>query len=338
MAAADFNQDGKMDLVTTTAPNSKGQVNVLFGNGNGTFQAPATIRVGFEPNGVAVADLNHDGILDLAVADSEPDVGGVWVVLGRPGGKFASPVEYSLAVDAVAVAIGDLNGDGFPDLMVVAGDGRRETAGLVVLLGNGDGTFGDSQTFSAGANPAAIVTGDFNGDGKLDAAIADAGGQLLLLLGNGDGTFASPVTLAFCNSPLSVVAADFNKDGHLDLATGCEAEYEALVLLGNGNGTFQTPVSYALGFPQGLVAADVNGDGITDLVATTGTPSAFTVLTGKGDGTFQNSGSFDSPLGPMGILSADFNNDGKPDLAIFGGLQVDAVGAVTVSVFLNTTR
>ncbi len=337
MAVADLNKDGNLDLITASGDAAPGQVIIQSGNGNGTFQSPLTVTLQGVPTGVAIADLNHDGVLDFVVTNQQFEGGGVWVFLGHPGGTYAKPVFYQTGNFPPAVSIGDVNGDGIPDLMVLGQQYHREIPSLFVLLGKGDGTFSPAQSFAEGTSPVAMATGDFNGDGRLDIAIADPGSaQLLMLWGNGDGTFAPPVTLANCNGARSVITGDFNKDGSPDLAVACYNDGQVLVLLGNGNGTFQPAAPYALTFPEGVTAADVNGDGVTDLVVLAG--GAFTVLTGQANGTFQSAGTFNSTLGPLGVLSADFNNDGKPDLAIFGGWLGDEPTPVSLSIFTNISH
>ena len=177
------------------------------------------------------------------------------------------------------------------------------TGTVSIMLGNGDGSFGAPHTYFVGSNPLALVAGDFNGDGRLDLAVADGGSnEVAILLGNGDGTFRPAVFYPAGDGPCAVVAGDFNGDGKLDLAVADTGNYAndpggVSILLGNGDGTFQPPVEYAAGNePDALVAGDFNGDGKVDLaVADYGTvdfaggtdPGGGSLLLGNGDGTFQ---------------------------------------------------
>lgn len=183
-----------------------------------------------------------------------------------------------------------------------------------------------ASTVATGQYPEGIVAADFNGDGKIDLAVANGGdGTVSILLGNGDGTFAPrvdyPAGFAGVLVPMAVIAGDFNNDGKLDLAVGSS------VLLGNGNGTFQPAISGPL---DGSLAADFNGDGKLDLAALT-TDSAgvstIEVALGNGDGTFQApiSSATAVQVGATGLLSmsaGDFNGDGKLDVAV-GGQFID---------------
>jgi uncharacterized protein (TIGR03437 family) len=224
---------------------------------------------------------------------------------------------------------GDFNGDGKLDLAVIESTANSGVADAVLIfLGHGDGTFAAPVAYPAGPVTSSIGVGDFNGDGKLDLAITNAGSQIdptqtgavTFLLGKGDGTFSAgtSIPLRFANGPGTgpgeLVVADFNRDGKLDLAITPSDEITGLaVLLGRGDGSFQTPVIYPIDAWNGMAVADLNGDKIPDLIAS-GEVTSY--LLGNGDGTFQPEVSVTSQTGPL--ITADFNGDGKPDLASTG--------------------
>jgi FG-GAP-like repeat len=138
VAMGDFNGDGKADLAVTDGSTNSGSVEILLGNGDGTFQAPATYTAGNYPISVAVGDFDGDGRPDLAMANYA-DAGSVTILLGNGDGTFQAPATYATGRYATSVAIGDLNGDGKPDLAVT--DGSPSSGSVAILLGNGDGTF-----------------------------------------------------------------------------------------------------------------------------------------------------------------------------------------------------
>lgn len=158
------------------------------------------LGVGNKPSGIALADLNGDGRLDVAVANKSDN--SVSVVLSRSDGSFAPKVDYLVGTAPVALVSGDFNGDHIPDLAVV----NSQDNTVSILLGVGDGTFNSQVTYPTGTLPVAIVTADFNGDKKLDLAIANqADGTVSILLGNGDGTFQPQSTAASVPSPNAIV-------------------------------------------------------------------------------------------------------------------------------------
>ncbi len=313
LVAADFNGDGKIDLVIGTC--------IELGNGDGTFQSPICLPQTNVPISAIAADFNGDGKLDLAGVDAD----GVSVWLSNGDGTFQNEKTFDMPVNGgyeeIAFAAGDFNHDGKLDLVVGNGSG----GGVTILLGNGDGTFQSAGSFKTNGNFAATV-GDFNNDGNLDVA---AGGTLFL--GNGDGTFQSPMALASSDS-IQIVAADVNGDGNLDLiylgsGTGL------YVLLGNGNGTFQPPGSNLDSNSLiRMVAADFNGDGKLDLAVTNdlgASGDSNSMLVGNGDGTFQSP--IQLPSWEL-TISADFNGDGKTDLA---GVAYEASGGLDLSILLQ---
>jgi hypothetical protein len=303
---ADFNGDGKADLVV--ANQQSHSVSVLLGNGDGTFQAPITsLAGGWFAGPLAVADFNGDGKLDLVVVNGGSHQ--VSVLLGKGDGTFGPPVLYGVGTNPSGVVVADFDGDGKADLAVSNNDGT-----VSVLLGQGDGSFRPAVNYRAGNYGRCIVVGDFDRDGKLDLAVGNNDGKIQVLLGKGDGTFRPAFEVTMTDSPWALATADLNGDGKLDLVAGHNGG-GLTVLLGNGDGTFQAPQhSRGTADYYSIVIADLDGDGRPDLALANATGNTIDVLLGNGDGTFQGPLTWAVGRTPMAVALGDFNRDGRPDL------------------------
>jgi hypothetical protein len=321
VAAGDFNGDGVPDLAIANEMSSN--VTVLLGNGSGGFTAApnSPIAVSGGPVAVAVGDFNGDGYHDLAVANLNGN--NVAILLGDGAGRFA-PVPgspFTTGTNPDFVAIGDFNGDGVQDLVV----SNLNSNNVTVFLGNGAGGFtaASGSPITVGTSPQAVALGDFNGDGKLDLAVANYSGSISILLGNGAGGFtaASGSPLASGGMTASVVTGDFNGDGIADLAAGTYDTGSVAVFLGNGSGGFTavTGSPFPAGAGRGVITvADFNGDGVQDLVVANANANNVAVLLGNGAGKFTAmSGSpFAAGTEPVCVAVADFNRDGIEDIAV----------------------
>jgi len=314
---ADFNGDGIPDLVILGSG-----VSVLLGNGDGTFTAAPSPSSDL-PGAIAVGDFNGDGIPDLAVAPAF-DEGNSEVLLGNGDGTFTNTGgsfgNGNGTVTSDSIAVGDFNGDGKLDLVeACTGLNEQPCNLLLILFGNGDGTFMQSfGTPLAFFGSQSMAVGDFNGDGKPDLAVTNSGANgVNVFLNSGGGlsaVFASPAT---GESPSSIAAADFNGDGKLDLAVANSGSNNVTILLGNGDGTFTAAASPATGTaPNSIAVADFNGDGVPDLAVANAGSSNVTILLGNGDGTFTTAAGPAADTGSTSVASADFNGDGKEDLVV----------------------
>jgi uncharacterized protein (TIGR03437 family) len=232
VAAADFNGDGKPDLVTANLNGNN--ITVLLGNGSGGFTAApgSPFAVGISPIFVAVGDFNRDGKLDIVTANSGDNTATELLGDGSGGFVAAPGSPFVVGMNPASVAVGDFNGDGKLDIVTANSGDNTATE----LLGDGSGGFAAAagSPFAVGTNPRSVVVGDFNGDGELDFVMANAGGNSITeLLGNGTGGF-TPATgnpFAVGTNPVSIAVADFNGDGKPDLAIANLGDNTATVLL-----------------------------------------------------------------------------------------------------------
>lgn len=189
-------------------------------------------------------------------------------------------------------------------------------------------TFATHVDYGTGSKQYGIVTGDFNGDGKLDLAVANySSGTVGILKGNGDGTFQTQVTYPVGTKPYALAVGDFNGDGKLDIVVANSGDDKIGVLLGNGDGTFQPQVLYSTSnLPESVAVGDFNGDGKLDIVVGNFGADSVGILLGNGDGTFQAQVSYPVGNKPTSVAVGNFNGDGAHDVVV---VSAAGVGVLT---------
>ena len=350
IVVADVNGDGKPDALVANswcvngACSAPGAIAVLLGNGDGTFGAAAHYTSGGSfPTSVAVADVNRDSKPDLLVTNCTnvksycDGNGSVVVLLGKGDGTFQSAVPYdSGGMRAASVGVGDVNGDGKPDLLVA--NSESDTVG--VLLGNGDGTFQAAVTYNSSGQfsrhgvgdlidsfKIRITVVDVNGDGKLDLVFGTFG--VGLMLGNGDGIFGPTVTYNPGGGADSVAVADVNADGKPDVAI---VDLYTVAVLLNNSGAPPTATS---------LVPSVNPVTIKQMVTYTATvtlPSGGTVkgTVGFMDGDHQ--AGLAAVVGNQAALSLSYKYiSSHPITAVYAG-DLDNASASISNTLTETVR
>ncbi len=235
--------------------------------------------------------------------------------------SFSPSVNYPTGSSPQAVAIGDLNQDGKPDLAVV--NAGNDT--VSVLLGAGSGSFGTATDFPVGSVPVSVAIWDLNGDGMADLAVANASGNSVsVLLNAGGGTFGPTTDVPVGVGPYSVAIGDLNLDGKPDLAVANFFFNTVSILLGDGAGSFGAPAAFPAGNGSETVAiGDLNLDGKPDLAVANFYDNTVSILLGDGTGSFGAATAFAVGSGATFVAIGDLNLDGKPDLAVANAYTSD---------------
>ena len=286
--------------------------------------------VGTAPRGLVAADVNGDGKVDLITANNGSN--DISIAVGDGTGGFAVPIRILTTPTGtsgpVAIITGDFDNDGRPDLAVANGTGSS-----ITVFRNTTATVGVAPSFTTSVvpfngTPVAIAAGDFNLDGKLDFAVADATGALVELNttpANGALSFSIRIVSALAKAPTAMIVADFDSDGKVDLAFAFDTAAPIAVIANtttSSSPTFAAPISLSI-TGYGLASGDFNGDGKVDLVASNASASVAMALanasTGPGVIGFATAVALPGKVS-RGMAVADLDGDGRLDLVAASGL------------------
>jgi hypothetical protein len=310
IAVADLTGSGALDMVMAMA--GSGNVSVfMHGASSGTFMPAVNVNSGGLPNQVVIGDLSGASApgqcaprCDLVLADLSAAGNVIVLKHGATAGTFMPPLNLPTGVVVTSVQIGDLNGDGLPDIVAATYDDNGNNGAVYVFLQNKDGTFASPVIFPAGAQPQSVKIADVNGDGRPDLIVANmgpgsdgtglAGVSVLLQAGapNPPGNFLAPVTYPTAGSSIDVAVGPLGGAGQPpDLVVANLAPYPtgsvSVLLHGTTPGTFQAATNYQ-GFGQPLAVAihDLNNDGLPDIAVADGASATVLLQIASAPGTF----------------------------------------------------
>jgi hypothetical protein len=311
IAVGDYDADGRKDLAVSSCSGAK--VSILHGRRHGKFAPLDDQPVPGCGGPIVAGHFDSNKKLDLVVADQNAGI--LHFLKGKGDGDFADAVASDPDLAAIQGLVArDFDRDGDLDLAVT-----DYSASVGIILGNGEGTFGDATLHDTENNPVGLVVTDLNHDHRVDLATANQqGNSISVLYGQSGGTYAKQVSYPVAGQPYGLAKGDFNEDGRPDLVASRRLSGGgAAVLLQKANGTFKDADPIATGTNSlDVVTSDINRDGHSDVVFSNDgdDPNIVSVVRGRGDGTFRSQ--LDYPVGAFtsGVVAQDFNGDHSPDL------------------------
>ena len=314
--AADLDADGDLDLVVGSR--FAESIHVFLGNGDGTFPPPQAVGVAGDHSlsDVAAAHVDGDGLLDVVASDERS--ASAYLFKGTGGGALAAAVSIP-AQHAQSIALGDLTGDGRPEILLGA---SFDANSLGLLVNDGAGAFQPLVTHAAGSRPRVLALADLTGDGLRDVLAVESGwpGNSLQILRNlGGGALMPAEALAAGRRPRAAVVSDADGDLVPDLIAGNDAPGLS-VLAGNGDGTFQAPAGQGFGAgAREIAVGDLDGDGATEVVFGAGLSAAVTVLHNDGAGALSEVASYALGDDPFRLFLVNVDADPALDLVAVNG-------------------
>jgi hypothetical protein len=329
---------GREDALLRLRPGSHGYLGeplvlppVKVDNVSAPFTAPTGFSISGPGGGLAIADVNLDGRLDMVASHNAPGIPRtltVSVFLGDDTGSFGAPTTYDAGVYQSGVVVADFDGNSLPDIATAC----WTTHQVYLLLATAPGVFAPAIQIPVDSYPYDLVAVDVNHDQVMDLVVANSPG-MVVLVGRGDGTFADPVATALGYGCFSITAGNLNLDDDVDVAVSCRGTDQVKLLLGSDGATFRVHATLAANAPLDSAFGDLDGDGLPDVAITSPTQTSANdspadnrvrVFFAK-DNFSQAPRVFQVAYQPHSVELADFNNDAKLDLAINAGGDISFI-------------
>ncbi len=307
----DFDEDGILDVMAVGT-----QLELLRGNGDGTFAERERIFEGANTRAAVQADLDDDGHLDIAITDRRD--GTVTILLGVGDGTFIiNPISFGVGSNPDFIEVGDFNSDNTLDLAV----GNTSSRDVTILFNDGLATFLTTALLDIQGQPGDLNVSDINEDGSLDLIVSNQStNTVTIVFGDGAGGFTLNQNVPVGNSPARLAIADLNGDSILDIAVANFGSNSISVLSGDGEGNFSVLNTLSASErPQHLAAVDINGDGLPELINADSSSRLITIFPNLGAGGLQDTPTFPSNSGTGFPIVADFNADGNLDVITLDG-------------------
>jgi hypothetical protein len=340
--------DNDLDLDFAVVNDGLSAVSVINSVGYHAYSPLINYTIGPSSDSVELGDLDNDGDLDI-VATFDSGAGDISVLYNAGAGTFSWHAQYSIPGAARAVAIGDVNGDAFPEIAVVSWN----TSQLTLWMNDGNGAFTNAVTYSTGNTPIGVRIGDLDADGNNDVVTANGIGTITVFRNLGNGALGPPINFNLGGSgmfPQDIVIGDLNADSLIDVAVtyySPSAPAYVDVLLNSGMANFPTVARYSTGAgTHSLDIGDINGDGYVDIAAANLVSDNIALLFGRWDGTFESAIYFAAPGGGGSLDIADVDGDLDLDIVsvysqgvsiLFNSGSCRLAGDVNADGFINVT-
>ncbi|MBT8263586.1 MAG: VCBS repeat-containing protein [Bacteroidia bacterium] len=311
--AGDVNNDEYSDLVVITEDSD--DIRVMISDGSTGYGPFVIIEMppGLGPSTNEGADFNRDGLIDMAIGSTYAN--NVNIQLGDPVTFFNSQMNYQASEGVRGLAVADLNGDGWDDIVTA----NRADSNMSILMNDGTGLFQPAVNIDSGFDgETSIATTDLNNDGFTDLLVATHDdNNVVSLLNDGSGNMTVTSNAGVGGGPWMLAIGDINGDGFVDAITANRFTNDVSVVFSDGSGGVDLDRHYSVNtFPVAIDLGDIDGDGDLDFISSNVLGGDYTLMENDGTGQFINARVYPSPDMSACAVIHDRNNDGAMDITM----------------------